>query len=230
MTATIKLGHGDYARTVTPIQLEGTTLYQDAAGTIHKACGRCSGTGKVWAMHVYAGECFECHHAGVRRFADDLDSATAKLKKAARAAARREAKRQAEVDAAEAARCTPEAIAAAHELALKVNERENAKAAAVEASRHVGAPGDRVTVKGVVAVAMDVEAEDFRTGRPTTKRFVIVKGHGEDDGITLKLTGTAQALYDIEKGEDVTITASVKAHTTGRDGEAVTTAIRPKLV
>jgi len=228
VTDTTWLGSPNHGRTVTPVQLEGETLYRDSAGTYHRACGRCGGQGKLPEYgHVYAGECFECGEAGVRRFADDEAGAIKKLRKNARAAARRDAARQAEVDAHEAARRSPEAIDRCHDEALRIQAQLDAKVAKAAASRHEGTVGDRVTVTGEVKVAMDIEGEDFRTGRPITKRFCIVT---TDDGVTLKLAGTAQALYDMVKGDAVTITATVKAHTIGRDGEAVTTAIRPKLV
>lgn len=221
------LGSPKHGRTVTPVQLEGTTLYRGTDGTLYRECGRCGGRGVMREYgHVYAGECFECHEAGVRHYADDEAAAISKLRKAARAAARRDAKRQAVIDAHAASKVTPEAIDRCHDEALRIQAALEAKVTKAAASRHLGNVGDRVTVTGTVKVAMDVEAEDFRTGHPTTKRFVIVT---TDDGVTLKMTGTADALYRIERDEAVTLTASVKAHTIGRDGEAVTVAIRPKL-
>lgn len=221
------IGHGQYARRVTPVQLEGVTLYRDDAGTLHRECGRCGGRGQIAEYgHVFAGVCYECNYAGVRKAYATEDEALKSIRKAVRAAARRQAKADAITAVAIAARVSPEAIDRAHDAALRTQAQLEVKASKAQASRYAGNVGDRVTVTGIVAVAMNVEGSDFRTGRPVTNRFVIVT---TDDGVTLKLSGSAAVLYEVSRNETVTMTATVKAHQLGRDGEAVTTAMRPKL-
>lgn len=112
---------------------------------------------------------------------------------------------------------------------------EEAKAAQIEATEvaskqryldvAVGAKG--VTVTGTITVAASFESTNFN-GFPETKRVVIVEGSGADEGVTVKMMGGAQALWDAERGQVVEVKGTVKEFSEYR-GVPQTVFIRPKF-
>jgi len=105
---------------------------------------------------------------------------------------------------------------------------QEAKAAAAEArlaeTRYAGEIGaKKVTVSGIVATATSHE------GDYGISRFVIVVGMGDDMGITVKISGTSEWLFDAERGDNVTVTGTVKAHATYNNARQ-TVMIRTKRV
>lgn len=96
------------------------------------------------------------------------------------------------------------------ELAKAAMERiaaaRAAKAQKVAAARYGAEVNEKTTITGVIAVAMVVE------GDYGSSRMIVVEGAGECAGITAKWTGTANAIWGLQKGETVTLTGTVKKH------------------
>lgn len=113
--------------------------------------------------------------------------------------------------------------------AVEKAKAEHAEAVEVAAKRRYldVAEGARPTVTGVITVAATFEASDYH-GRPMSKRVVIVEGNGDFEGVTVKMMGTAQALWDAEKGEHVEVTGTVKGFDE-YEGVPQTSMIRPKI-
>lgn len=86
--------------------------------------------------------------------------------------------------------------------------RQEAKAAKLAAARYAGEVGAKVTVTGVVKTAMVVDG--YMPG--SSEMLVIVEGTGSDEGVTIKVKGTGKTLWDAERGQEVTVTGTVKRH------------------
>ena len=115
------------------------------------------------------------------------------------------------------------------EIALKIQGEDAVRAASEAAQalvehRYAGAEGQKgVTVKGVVKINLSVAGYAYNT----YDRFVIIEGIGDDLGVTVKIKGSAMFLYDINKGDTVEVTGTVKAHEI-YEGVPQTVLIRPK--
>lgn len=225
----VSTGTGQYIRNVREVAIADHTLFIDGAGTVFRACGRCyERAGRIQAFgHVFSGICFECNGAGIRHYAPSVAEAQAKVRKAQAADARRAAKEEAERPAREAAaaKAWAETIERAHALALEDDAEWEAKQARLAAQRFAGEVGGKVTVIGKVVKNLSVEG-NFN-GRKTYSRLVIVEGAGDDAGVTVKTFGTSEWHYAVEEGDEVVVTATVKAHETYR-GTKQTVIIRPK--
>lgn len=89
-----------------------------------------------------------------------------------------------------------------------VRERHIADAAAAMVSRHAGEVGDKLTITGVVRTAREVEqCFGYRT---TYTNFIVVEGTGEHAGITWTMFTAAAGFGRLERGEAVTVTATIK--------------------
>jgi hypothetical protein len=98
-----------------------------------------------------------------------------------------------------------------------------AKAAQVEADAHliyIGEVGEKITITGTVKVA---KAIDTQFG---LSRLLIV---ADTDGNLIKAFTTAQFVWDLEAGDEVTLIATVKAHEVYEDVKQ-TVITRPKLI
>jgi hypothetical protein len=189
-----------------------------------RECGRCQDFSGVLREfgHVFAGVCFLCNGAGVRRSgsAQSVATAIARLERQTRKEIARLAQVEAERPAMEARELEiRKGIAAKAEIAAHAqNDR-------IEASRYAAEIGSKITVSGEVKVAMYLEPHQYGwSGR----MFVIIEGTGVDAGITLKMTSGASSLFGLEKGQIVVVKGSVKDHTT-REGIAQTVVERPKV-
>lgn len=90
----------------------------------------------------------------------------------------------------------------------------------------VGAKGVKVT--GTITVAATFEARSFNGYGTEMKRIVIVEGEGEFEGVTVKMMGSGQNLWDAEQGQQVEVTGTVKDFSE-YNGVPQTTFIRPKF-
>ncbi|GAB3588711.1 hypothetical protein [Calidifontibacter terrae] len=99
---------------------------------------------------------------------------------------------------------------------------QQATAAAEKVERKpLGEVGDKVQITGVLTIAMTVDGFAYNS----TQRFLII-----DAGPTLaKIYTAAGWSYDVEVGDTVTLTATVKKHQTYRE-EIQTVLTRAKLV
>lgn len=89
----------------------------------------------------------------------------------------------------------------------KAEARIEAAAAKAAAARHLDAAvGAKVEVTGRVAVSMNVEGWSYGS----TDRLVVVEGTGDFEGVTFKMTGNGKTLFSTERGDSVTIAATVK--------------------
>jgi hypothetical protein len=105
---------------------------------------------------------------------------------------------------------------------------EAAKLARQNASRWLGQEKDKVTATGTVKVAMPIEVENYATKMPETKMLIIIEGTGEFTGVTFKIFGTGKTLWETERGQDVTVSGTVKKHSE-RDDIKQTELTRAKI-
>jgi hypothetical protein len=101
------------------------------------------------------------------------------------------------------------AVAVAIQKALTEQAAAEAKQAA---QRYYGTKGDKVVATGTVAVAMNIETENYATGMPESKRLVVVEGTGEFTGVTFKVVGVGATLWEAERGQTVELRGAVKDH------------------
>lgn len=118
---------------------------------------------------------------------------------------------------------SPAQIALVAKLVAEDKAYAIAKAAQVEADAHlvhVGTVGEKITITGTVKVA---KAIDTQFG---LSRLLIV---ADADGNLIKAFTTAQFVWDVEVGDELTLTVTVKAHEV-YEGVKQTVITRPKLV
>lgn len=101
---------------------------------------------------------------------------------------------------------TPKQAEAAWVALIRHDEQQAAEQAKRAGQRFHGEPGDKVTGAGTVTVAMGVET------RYGYARLVVVEGDGEHAGVTFKAFGSGKSLYDVDRGDEVSLTGEVKAH------------------
>lgn len=198
------------------------------AGTeaVYDYCGRCGGKGGFGHYgHVYGGVCYGCNGSGISRFADTMDKAQRKVRSGQAAAMRAQA--AADQAAAEYAAALPAKIEAAHveALAEQVTRDEAAAAAAAKTAsqRYAGEVGSKIAFTGKVVVTFACESVYG------TRYMVVIEGEGDDAGAVVKTTGTSKFHYAAERGDVVTIKATVKEHDV-YNGTKQTVVIRPKAV
>ena len=166
-------------------------------------CGRCvNKTGYIRAFaHVEGGICFECRGAGtvginvstVRKWAKSDAYCT---EFAAEIAAHRQSLRDAEI-AANAARELAQAWDDAH--------AEQARLASLTQG-FIGQPGEKVTVEATIKVAKYIEAQQHGW---SAKMFIIAE---TTDGNIVKISGSSNSLFELDRGDKVTLTGKVAAH------------------
>ena len=166
------------------------------------ACSRCvnrSGYIRAFA-HVQGGICFRCQGTGsehisvstIRRWAK-ADAYQAEY--AAEITARNEELRRIEI-AENAAR----EFAAAWDEAHQENARRDALV-----QGFVGQEGDKVTVSVTIQVAKYISGSYNRSA----SMFIIAK---TESGQVVKVFGSSQTLFDLERGDQATFTGTVKDH------------------
>lgn len=101
------------------------------------------------------------------------------------------------------------AVADAIEKALAAQIAEQARQ---DAARWYGEEKQRIDATGTVKTAFSVEESNYATGMPEHKMIVIIAGTGEFTGVTFKIKGTGATLWDVEKGQAVTVRGTVKRH------------------
>lgn len=214
-----RVGH-DNSRDLRVLTLERGaeqyTIYATDHPTYLEPCGTCDGGSKPWHMNVANGVCFQCGGNGTTTKSwGSLErlAATYHARALARAryAKKREQERQERHEANRAQREAEEAQEAADEAARQ------AKLAAID---YLGQPGDRVELTGTVKVAMTVDGYAYGS----TQMLLIIEG----DGYVAKTYTSAAFAYELERGQQVRLAATVKKHATGRDGERLTVLTRPK--
>lgn len=105
--------------------------------------------------------------------------------------------------------------------------REAAKAEAAAMQRYAGNPGATVTVTGEVTYRDYFPSTNYGWSGTT---LIIVTGTGTDEGVTVKLSGSGQALVGLERGDRVTVTGKVKDTAEYRDVKQTVIGPRPKIV
>lgn len=221
------VGRVECRRMVAALTIGDTALLLGSTGTVYRECGRCTaGTGTLACFgHVYGGICFECNGAGVRQYGETIEAAQRKVRSAQAKAARAAAAAQAAADAYAAA--LPAIVEAAHIAALAEQDQREAAArdaqAAADAQRYLGETGAKITFTGKVVVTYTCESVYG------TRYLVVIEGQGDDAGATVKTIGTSEFHYAAERGEVVTIKATVKDHEEYR-GTKQTVVIRPKAL
>jgi len=171
-------------------------------------CSRCGGSGIFrWptARGEAAGTCFGCYGEGtvVR------SNAVSTLRRNAKTEAlwreygdELRAERQASEIAAEAARKAAEFAKAWDEAHAEQQRRATLN------NGTVGEVGERVRdIEATVEVAAAIERDSYSGVGTETVMLVVFR---LDDGRVMKVFGTTQALYSLERGERVTVTGTVK--------------------
>lgn len=198
------------------VEFEGYVFAQ-VGNEFYSVCGRCGGTGEVWAKWVMNGVCFQCGGFGAvgKPVADPEKAAHQRAKAKARRDAKKEEERKAKVAQWEA----EEAVRVAEETV-----REAARAAERAAFQWVGEEGQPVEFSGEVVFLKEVEHTfGYRT---SYSRLVVVKAA---ENVEVKFFSTAQWVWALEQGQQVTVKATVKAHEE-YDGKKATLVARPKQV
>ncbi len=85
--------------------------------------------------------------------------------------------------------------------------------AANDTSRYAGDVKDKITVTGTVSYVQGIE------GVYGFSLLIVVKGTGADEGVTVKTYTTSKTADDLETGDAVTVSATVKKHDTYRDSK-----------
>lgn len=176
-----------------------------ASGLWVFTCGRCAGKGTLEHYgHVYGGTCYKCKGSGVdgsrmlkgRKGFGNREEILAVVAKRVEARNKRDAK-------ADAKRL---AELPAHQARLEAeNARQAALVAAKEAFSWVDAPvGDKVTFSGVVQVAAKVD------GGFGAQMLVVVE---TAEAQQFKFVSTAAWVWDIEAGQELTVSAVLKSLT-----------------
>lgn len=192
--------------------------YMLADGRVATPCWKCSTEPQPGSLRhfdgIYDGVCFACRGRGFTSTAPSLDDYAKRQRANARARDRRAAKKEAEREA----RAAEFAAREAERLAAEAAEAAERDARLAEIA-YLGEIGEKVTFTGTVRAAMTVDGYAYGT----TQRFLVVVG----DGFVAKAYTSAAWAYDVERGETVTIAATVKRHDE-RDGERVTLVKSPK--
>lgn len=221
------VGRSDYGQRVLTVGFIGSTSVLLGTEKVFVECGRCTnGTGTLSCFgHVYGGVCFECNGAGVRVYGATVEAAQRKVRSAQAAALRAQA--AADQAAADYAAALPGIIAAAYVAALAEDDQRNAAAAAQAAAEaaqsFAGVEGDKITFTGTVTVTFACESVYG------TRYMVIVEGTGANAGQTVKTVGTSAFHFEAERGDVVTVKATVKGQEVYK-GTKQTVVIRPKAV
>lgn len=204
------------------IDLDGdpTVGYVLVTGQVARPCWKCSTEAQPGTIRhysgIYGGACFACHGSGFTSVVDTLDKFAKRERANLRARDRRAAKR-----AAEAAARAEEFAAKAVVREAEEAAHEAAEQARLDAQTYLGDEGEKVTFTGTVKVAMAVDGYAYGS----TQMFLVIVG----DEFTVKTYTSARWAYDVERGQQVTVTATVRKHEV-RDGEKVTVVKAPRLV
>ena len=198
----------------------GVTLGSTASGDIARICSRCSGSG-IWGQINRFGfspvtyVCFKCNGIGlVGNSYLDLPTAIAhcaRLEQSRiKAQAKRDAKSKERLDAwKEANKDRLEAEAKARAERQAQLEIDNAKAMYLE-----GAIGDRVAFSGTVKKAMSFDTNyGYQSG---TSRMLIVE---TEDNCSIKMTTSSDWAFDINEGDEVSMSATIKEFSEFRGGK-----------
>lgn len=197
------------------VSFEGYT-FAKVGDEYYSVCGRCGGTGEVWAKWVFNGVCFQCGGFGAigKPVSDPEKTARQRRKDRERREAKKEAERQANIAKWEA----EEAVRVAEEAA-----KEAARAAERAVYEYFGEVGEAVEFEGEVVFLKEVEQTfGYRT---SYTRLVVVK---VSETVEVKFFSAARAVWALEKGERVSVKATVKAHEE-YEGKKGTQVARPKV-
>lgn len=198
----------------------GVTLGSTASGDIARICSRCSGSG-IWGQINRFGfspvtyVCFKCNGIGlVGNSYLDLPTAIAQCEKLEKsrikAQAKRDAKSKERLDAwKEANKDRLEAEAKARAERQAQLEIDSAKAMYLS-----GAIGEKVSFAGVVKKAMSFDTNyGYQSG---TARMLIVE---VDGNCSVKMTTSSDWAFDINEGDEVSMSATIKEFSEFRGGK-----------
>lgn len=164
-------------------------------------CDRCGGAGGADAWKFTGWTCYKCGGTGkvLAKWIERTPEYEAKL------AARRQAKWDAQREEREAKAAELEA---AREAERKRQEEEAAREAARKAvSQHVGTVGEKITFKAVLEGSAHFEV---RFGWQTTTMYVHT--FRDADGNALVWKTSSNGLWDLDDGDAVEVTATIKNH------------------
>lgn len=193
----------------------GTKGYRTISEThAQEVCGRCGGQGRIPSYgHVEGGICFKCNGSPLGAIAD-IASLKEKAERLRIAQEKREAKRMAEWEKKEAERKAREAKWQA--------EKDAAREARASQSKHLEAEvGQRTEVTGTVVLARRIEGDVYGD------KMLIILDCG--DGVTVKTFSTSAWVWNVDRGDVVTVKATVKEHGEYK-GEKSTMVTRAQLV
>jgi hypothetical protein len=198
----------------------GTRLGSSASGTIARICDRCSGSG-IWGQINRFGfspvtyVCFKCNGIGlVGKSYLDLPTAIAHCEKLEKSRIKSQEKRAVESKARldawkEANKDRLEAEAQAKAQRQAQLEADNAKAMYLS-----GAVGDRVSFVGTVKKAMSFDTNyGYQSG---TVRMLVVE---VDGNCSVKMTTSSEWAFDINEGDEVSMSATIKEFSEFRGGK-----------
>lgn len=184
--------------------------YPGLAGTdkvsISSTCGRCGGTG-IFHWYTYMGpaqgSCFGCWGSG--KVSHDRQVARLRLEVKKEAYYR---ENEAEIQAywaAENERVRAEELAANFARDWDDAHAEQARRVAL-VQGFIGEIGEKISVTATIKVAKYMAAQQYGWA---AKMFVIAE---TTDGNIVKISGSSASLFDLERGDVVTLTGKVAGH------------------
>lgn len=188
-------------------------------GLYHEICWKCGGNGIYYTSIITADgykpkadTCYPCNGSGNTSKGYTLDQINTMATRRAKSQARRDAKRQADWDAKAPER--EAAIKAENERLEAINNRK--------ASQQWldGQIGDRVTITGEIVHLARIESQYG------VSKLVIIK---IDDTHKVKMFTTANWAYNVDTGDNVTITGDIKNFDNYND-EKTTQLVRVKQI
>jgi|JI10StandDraft_1071094.scaffolds.fasta_scaffold42067_5 hypothetical protein len=189
--------------------------FPGAKGTDTKpgTCPRCGGSGYFDCFrHIYSGRCFKCFGVGTVPVKVSTHRRHAKIAAFATEYADQIANANAVFEAAQQAARAAEDFAADWDAAHAEAAIRNARV-----QGFLGEVGEKIAATGTVAVAKYMSGSYNRSAT----MFLIVN---VDGGQVIKISGSANSLFSVSRGDRVQVTGKVKAHTVynGQDQTVLT--------
>ena len=201
---------------------EWWATYVLKGGRFYTMCGRCGGKGFIRGFeHVENAVCFACRGDSLDLFATDKDELFERIRPAWLRARRENLKRLAKAEAHE--QKVAVLLDAQIEAGYRAMAREVEALETTKESTHIGTIGEKITATG--EVVFTTRYETFYGYRETFNAMVKI---ATPDGAVI-LKGTTAFLFDLEKGDTVTVVGKVKDHGEYK-GEKQTVLVRPKRI
>lgn len=196
-------GYGDLAKACRVMFGPVRNWYEIAEGEWVKACPKCGGSGDHWQTRMgirQDGDCFRCSGSGLGGMS----------KTRTEAQMIKEINREVQKANAEIVKHFEANEQILKEEAAREEERKADAKARRDSSSHLSAEvGEKVNLTGVVTLAKSFEVPSFN-GYGMSRKMIIALDLGA--GVTVKMFTAAAWAFSAEKGETLSLVATVKKH------------------